>query len=110
MRVHKGKAVGVEMADGRVIEAPIIVSGAGVATTAQKLLQPTDAQRAGLLQSLEKVEVSASHLCLYLGYKGNADEEKEVVFSLKNKLLCRFLTVFVVLAHVAKLIIKIVRP
>ena len=26
-----------------------------------------------MLQSLEKVEVSASHLCLYLGYKGNAD-------------------------------------
>lgn len=62
------------------------------------------------IENLWVVASASTHQNITKGYKGNADEEKEVVFSLKNKLLCRFLTVFVVLAHVAKLIIKIVRP
>ena len=67
-----GKAVGVEMADGQVFTAPIIVSGAGVATTAYKLMNESDAQHAGLMKSLGKVDSSAAHLCLYLGFKGDA--------------------------------------
>ena len=67
-----GKAIGVEMSDGQVLTAPIIVSGAGVATTARQLLTEVDAQKAGLSQSLKRVDSSAAHLCLYLGYKADA--------------------------------------
>jgi all-trans-retinol 13,14-reductase len=66
------KATGVEMADGRIFSAPIIVSGAGLATTSNQLLSKDDAQKAGLAQSLTKVESSAAHLCLYLGFNGDA--------------------------------------
>ena len=72
VRTQGGKAVGVEMDDGRILSASTIVSGAGVATTAHKLLCPEDAQRAGLTQSLKKVDSSAAHLCLYLGFNKDA--------------------------------------
>ena len=71
---QKGKAVGVLMADGRELNAPLVVSGAGIATTAQHLLSVDDRSASGLEKSLQKVEHSASHLCLYLGFKGRVDE------------------------------------
>lgn len=74
IRVHKGRAVGVLMADGREIDAPLVISGAGIATTAQRLLSPDDAQRSKLTDHLTRVDSSASHLCLYLGFKGRVDE------------------------------------
>ena len=45
---HRGKAIGVDMADGRRLTAPIVISGAGVATTANRLLSENDAKRPGL--------------------------------------------------------------
>jgi all-trans-retinol 13,14-reductase len=72
--VRKGKAIGVLMADDREITAPIVISGAGLATTAHQLLAEEDRKRSGLEKSLRKVESSASHLCLYLGFKGRVDE------------------------------------
>ena len=53
--VRNGTAVGVEMADGRVLEAKTIISGAGVPTTAPRLLSSDDAQRTGLLECLAKL-------------------------------------------------------
>jgi all-trans-retinol 13,14-reductase len=72
--VRGDRAVGVEMADGRIIEAPLIVSGAGVPTTAHRLLAPADAERTGLLECTTKVDRSAAHLSLYLGFKGTSEE------------------------------------
>ena len=70
------RAIGVRMNDGREFMAPLIISGAGVATTAQKLMSHEEAERAGLLSHLKQVGSSASHLCLYLGFKGRVDELK----------------------------------
>ena len=71
--VTKGsKAIGVEMSDGQILTAPTVISGAGVATTAHKLLSEDDAKRAGLMKSLTKVESSSAHLCLYLGFSKDA--------------------------------------
>ena len=70
---RKGKAVGVEMSDGRQIEAPLIISGAGISTT-QQLLSDDDARRAGLTQSLERIGASAAHLCLYLGFNQSPEQ------------------------------------
>ena len=67
--IRKNRAYAVKMSDGREIQSPIIISGAGVAVTAHKLLKAQHAQTAGLIDSLQKVEHSASHLCLYLGFK-----------------------------------------
>ena len=72
--VRKGKAIGVTMADGRELHAPLIISGAGVATTAQQLLSAEERSDSGLEKSLKRVDHSASHLCLYLGFKGRVDE------------------------------------
>jgi all-trans-retinol 13,14-reductase len=72
VRVAKGRATGVEMADGRVFEAPRIVSGAGYMNTVRHLLPPEVVERHGMLQDMQKVRPSAAHLCLYLGFKETA--------------------------------------
>lgn len=66
------KATGVEMADGRVFTAPCIVSGAGVSTTTSHLLADEDVAKAGLQKTVKRVQNSAAHLCLYLGFNGDA--------------------------------------
>jgi all-trans-retinol 13,14-reductase len=68
-----GSATGVEMADGRIISAPIIVSGAGVPTTVKHLLTPADAQKTGLDKCVKAVTRSAAHICLYLGFNGTTE-------------------------------------
>jgi all-trans-retinol 13,14-reductase len=67
--IKKNKAYAVEMADGQILQAPVIISSAGVATTAHTLLELQHAKRAGFLECLQKIEHSAAHLCLYLGFK-----------------------------------------
>ena len=69
--VRNRRAVGVEMSDGRTIEANHIVSGAGITITANQLLSSEDASRAGFSMIAEHTRPSASHLCLYLGFKGS---------------------------------------
>ena len=70
---NKGRAVGVEMKDGRQIKAPLVISGAGVSTT-QNLLSDDAVKRVGLTQSIEQVGASAAHLCLYLGFNKPPEE------------------------------------
>ena len=72
---RKNKAIGVEMIDGRQLEASLVISGAGVATT-QRLLDDEATQRLNLTQSLERVGSSAAHLCLYLGFNKSPEELK----------------------------------
>ena len=64
----KGRVTGVEMQDGRCIHAPIVVSGAGLVTTAHRLFDPQQAQSLDLLKGVETLKHSAAHLCLYLGF------------------------------------------
>ena len=72
--IEKGKAVGVEMQDGRILRAPTIVSDAGVLNTFGKLVPPEAAARVGWRDKAVKVGNSIAHLSLYLGLKGTTEE------------------------------------
>jgi all-trans-retinol 13,14-reductase len=72
--VEKGRATGVTMADGRTIEAPIVVSGAGFENTWRNLIPSELAREHGMVEQLEHVEPSASHICLYIGLQKTAEE------------------------------------
>ncbi|MBM4357280.1 MAG: NAD(P)/FAD-dependent oxidoreductase [Deltaproteobacteria bacterium] len=72
--VEGGAAVGVRMADGAVVRAPLVISNAGVGLTFGKLL-PTDvAARHGYDELLHAVRPSASHVSLYVGLSKTAEE------------------------------------
>ena len=70
--IEDGRAVGVQMADGAEIRAPIVISDAGVLNTFAKLLPHAEAEQAGLLDDLAQVSPSVGHMCLYLGFEQDA--------------------------------------
>lgn len=74
--VRDGKAVGVEMADGEVFEAPMVISCAGAHTTFERLLAPEQSRAIGFGHELKNIEASASHLSLYIGLEGTPEELK----------------------------------
>ncbi|WP_444936991.1 phytoene desaturase family protein [Microbulbifer sp. JMSA004] len=65
---------GVRMSDGHEIEAPLVVSGAGVFNTFEKLLPRSTSERMGYIRDLDTVNRSMSHLCLYIGLEKTAEE------------------------------------
>ena len=70
--LHKGTAIGVRMVDGREIRAPVVISDAGFATTFTRLVPQRVAAAIGAQQVLQKVGLSAAHLCLHVGLEGSA--------------------------------------
>ena len=74
IEVKKNKATGVIMADGKIIKANSIVSGAGLMTTIEKLLPKASVVKHNLNVNLQKVERSVAHACLYIGLKGSPEE------------------------------------
>jgi all-trans-retinol 13,14-reductase len=72
--VQEGKAVGVRLADGHELRAPIVVSNAGVINTFEKLL-PTDvATEVGYGAKARSVGASIAHLSLYVGLEATTEE------------------------------------
>jgi all-trans-retinol 13,14-reductase len=69
-----GRAVGVEMSDGRVLRARTIISDAGAANTFGRLLPQETADRLGLMDKLRAVGPSLAHINLYVGLR-HSDEE-----------------------------------
>lgn len=67
--VEGGRAVGVRMADGQEVRAPIVVSDAGFHNTYLRLLPEDVSSRLGLRRQAETLQASASHLCVYLGMR-----------------------------------------
>jgi all-trans-retinol 13,14-reductase len=68
------RAMGVRMADGRELRAPLILSDAGAWNTYARLL-PADAPgRAEALAEIEGIPNSMGHLCLYVGLRRDAGE------------------------------------
>jgi all-trans-retinol 13,14-reductase len=68
--VEDAKAIGVRMADGRRLYAPLVVSDAGARNTFGRLLrEPSPIQK-----ELEKIPASMAHLSLYVGVKRTAEE------------------------------------
>ncbi len=71
--VEGGRATGVRMADGTEIRAPRIISSAGVHVTYGQLLAG-EPKAASMSQAMEKLEPSAAHLCLYVGFQHRPEE------------------------------------
>lgn len=71
--MRAGRAVGVRMADGRELLAPIIISDAGLPNTIRLLPENAPGRRA-LAGPLKAVSPSASHICLYVGLNGTDEE------------------------------------
>ncbi len=67
------KVRGVKMADGHVINCPVVVSAAGVDVTFNQLLPETVVSESGYRDLLPAVRPSSGHLCLYIGLKDTAD-------------------------------------
>jgi len=72
--VEHGKAVGVRLADSRVLRAPMVLSDAGVANTYGKLLPGAVTEQHGLRTKLEVIEPSVAHLSAYIGLRGTTEE------------------------------------
>ncbi len=72
--VEKGRAVGVKMADGAIIRAPIVISDAGVMNTMGRLLPLGVAERRRAMPNPRVLRPSIAHLCLYIGLRETAEE------------------------------------
>ena len=72
--VEGERAVGVKLADGRVLRAPIIISDAGVINTFEKLVPTKLAQSIGYGAKARELGTSVAHLSLYVGLQGTTEE------------------------------------
>lgn len=72
--VHRGKAIGVRMADGQEIRARQVISNAGFQITMEQLLNENARAQADYQRRSHQVESSMSHQCLYIGL--NASDEQ----------------------------------
>lgn len=72
--VDGGRAVGVRLAGGAVVRAPLVISDAGLATTVRRLLPREAAARTGLEAALARARPSTAHVCLYVGLRRPADD------------------------------------
>lgn len=72
--IEGGNAVGVKLADGRVLRAGVIISNAGAHNTYERLLPSSERERVGFRPQLERITPSASHLSLYIGLNKSAAE------------------------------------
>ncbi len=70
IKLVKGRAVGVVLADGEEIRAPIVISGAGAHNTLRKLL-PDEVRRQEWAKSILALPTSPAHLGLNIGFKGD---------------------------------------
>ena len=71
--VRGKKAVGVRLANGDRIDADVVISDAGLVPTVRQLLPEQAARRSGLAAAVARLDLSAAHLCLYCGFRGDAE-------------------------------------
>src|SRR5690606_10289211 len=72
--VHRGKAIGVRMADGQEIRARQVISNAGFQITMEQLLNENARAQADYQRRSHQEESSMSHQCHYIGL--NASDEQ----------------------------------
>ncbi len=68
--IERGRATGVRLRDGEEIRARRVISAAGVAATARRLL-PESVGAQSWVGEIEDLEPGPAHVCLYLGFKGD---------------------------------------
>jgi all-trans-retinol 13,14-reductase len=68
------RAIGVCLADGREIRAPLVISDAGAHTTYTQLLPVELPETLSIRRDLGRVPPSMSHYCLYVGLTRNEGE------------------------------------
>jgi all-trans-retinol 13,14-reductase len=71
--VKNNRAYGVKLKNGDELYADNIVSNAGLYPTVEHLLPEAVSKKHGFKKQLKAVELSAAHLCIYAGFKGNAE-------------------------------------
>jgi all-trans-retinol 13,14-reductase len=74
LRVEGARAVGVCMADGREIRAPLVISDVGIPNTVHHLMPEGTPGREALKSTLQSASRSASHICLYVGFDATDEE------------------------------------
>lgn len=74
--LEKGKAVGVRLDNGDVLKADKIVSSVGARLTYGKLLPEDERKKYNYEKKLDTVKASGSSLCMFIGFKGDAQELK----------------------------------
>lgn len=72
--MEEDRAVGVRMADGSELRAPIVVSDAGASNTFERLLPAEAAARLGIDREMTSVTPSTAHLCIYAGLRKTSQE------------------------------------
>jgi all-trans-retinol 13,14-reductase len=72
--VERGRAAGVEMADGKEIRANMVISTIGVQPTYERLLHYPVQQRYKLADKIKDLKYTTSYCCLYLGLEHTAEE------------------------------------
>ncbi len=70
--VERNRAVGVRLAGGEEVRAPIVISDAGIAVTYGRLVPREVAARAGLSPTVPGAPPSFAHLSLYVGLRHDA--------------------------------------
>ncbi|HSW12339.1 MAG TPA: NAD(P)/FAD-dependent oxidoreductase [Solimonas sp.] len=74
--VENGRAVGVKLEDGEELRADNVVSSVGARMTFGELLPEASRKTLGYVADLKAAKPSGSSLCLFLGFKGTAQELK----------------------------------
>jgi all-trans-retinol 13,14-reductase len=72
--VERGAVTGVRMADGVVINAPIVISDAGAPNTYLRLLREQSSALERIRADIGRLRPTPAHLCLYVGLQGSASE------------------------------------
>lgn len=71
--IEKGRAIGVRMAGGEHIHAPIVISSAGANNTFRSLVPQSISTEMGITKELDKLKRSVGHLCLFVGFNEGKD-------------------------------------
>ncbi len=69
-----GRVVGVRMADGRVFEAELVISSAGIHNTWLKLVPESTRGARAMVEKARGLKRSIGHLCAYAGLRGTVEE------------------------------------
>lgn len=72
--IENNQAVGVRMADGKEVRAPIVISNAGANNTFKHLLPDHSKDKQHYIDQLTQSKTSVAHICLFVGINAGQAE------------------------------------